>query len=299
MRWGLKRSRLAERIAPACWTLKPRLEATLRDLSIRGDIIKTMHRAMTERGHDVDPSTFALHASNTAEPIIGRLIARGLHDELVGEAYAIVEGVDGRTHHLRFSDLDMTGDAKRGGIVELRSWTDAKGKERLSLATRSDLPLEAQIKARGATWVDRQLIAKEPLVTGHGFGAEVRSAMADRADHLVKEGLARRQGQRLLFARDLINTLRARELTDIAKQIAERTGLEHRPTSEGKRVTGIYRERMTLASGRFAMIDNGMGFELVPWRPAMDQHLGERISGVIKSGGGIELTIGRKRGLGI
>jgi Protein of unknown function (DUF3363) len=207
--------------------------------------------------------------------------------------------LDGRTHHLKFSDLDMAGDAKPGGIVELRSWTDAKGKERLSLATRSDLPLEAQLSARGATWVDRQLIAKEPLVTGHGFGDEVRSAMADRADHLVKEGLSRRQGQRLLFARDLIDTSRARELTDIATQIAERTGIEHRPTSEGKHVTGIYRERMTLASGRFAMIDNGMGFELVPWRPAMDQHLGERISGVIKSGGGIELTIGGKRGLGI
>ena len=27
---------------------------------------------------------------------------------------------------------------------------------------------------------------------------------------------------------------------------------------------GIYRQRVTLASGRFAMIDDGLGFQLVP-----------------------------------
>jgi Protein of unknown function (DUF3363) len=57
--------------------------------------------------------------------VLGRLVARGLHDELKGSAYAIVEGVDGRTHHLRFSDLEMTGDAKSGTIVEARVWTAA------------------------------------------------------------------------------------------------------------------------------------------------------------------------------
>ena len=36
--------------------------------------------------------------------------------------------------------------------------------------------------------------------------------MDRRVDHLVAEGLARRQGQRIVFARDLLNTLRRREL---------------------------------------------------------------------------------------
>ena len=43
----LERLGFAEQIEPGCWTLKPGLEDTLRDLSIRGDIIKTMHRAMS------------------------------------------------------------------------------------------------------------------------------------------------------------------------------------------------------------------------------------------------------------
>src|SRR3546814_3606955 len=70
------------------------------------------------------------------DPVLGRLVERGLHDELAGTAYAIVEGVDGRSHHLRFSDIDMTGDARPGAIVELRSWEDNKGQQRHSLATR-------------------------------------------------------------------------------------------------------------------------------------------------------------------
>ena len=208
----LERLGLAEQVGTARWTLKPGLEQTLRDLSIRGDIIKTMHRAMTGAGHEPDVSGFALHGDDGGDPVLGRLVARGLHDELKGSAYAIVEGVDGRTHHLRFSDLEMTGDARPGAIVEARAYEDADGRKRLSLATRSDFTIEAQITASGATWIDRQLLAREPATGGGGFGAEVREAMDRRVDHLVEEGLARRQGQRVVFARDLLDTLRRREL---------------------------------------------------------------------------------------
>src|SRR3546814_18718189 len=52
----------------------------------------------------------------------------------------------------------MTGDARPGAIVELRSWEDNKGQQRHSLATRSDLPLDQQVTAEGATWLDRHLI---------------------------------------------------------------------------------------------------------------------------------------------
>ena len=141
--------------------LKPGLEPTLRQLGIRGDIIKTMHQAMTGAGREPDVSGFALHGDEPSDPVLGRLVKRGLDDEMKGTAYAIVEGVDGRTHHLRFSDLEMTGDAKPGAIVEARSYEDAKGRKRLSLATRSDLSIEAQVTASGATWIDRQLLARE------------------------------------------------------------------------------------------------------------------------------------------
>ena len=295
----LERLGLAEKIDSASWTLKPGLEQTLRDLGTRGDIIKTMQRALTGAGREPDVSGFALHGEDGGEQVLGRLVARGLHDELRGSAYAIIEGVDGRTHHLRFSDLEMTGDAKPGAIVEARAYEDGTGHPRLSLATRSDFTIEAQITASGATWLDRQLLAREPTTSGGGFGAEVRQAMDRRLDHLVGEGLARRQGQRLVFARNLLDTLRRRELDGAAAKLAAETGLAHRPSAEGEHVTGTYRQRVTLSSGRFAMIDDGLGFQLVPWRPALEQQLGKHVTGTMTPGGSADWSFGRKRGLGI
>lgn len=295
----LERLGLADRLVAAVWELKPGMERTLRDLGDRGDIIKTMHRALAN-GPARSLSDFAVE-STPAEPILGRLADRGLHDELTGEAYAVIDGVDGRIHHLRFLDLDRTGDTPIGGIVETRSWTPRDGSTvRLSLVGRSDLSLTAQVDADGATWLDRLQLAKDraPL-SGNGFGAEVRDALERRAEHLVTEGLAKRQGPRVTFARDLLATLRRRELDAAATRLAADTGLPRRIASEGEAVAGTYRQRLDLASGRFAMIDDGMGFELVPWKPQLERHLGQTVTGTMTPGGGVDWALGRKRGLGI
>jgi hypothetical protein len=205
---------------------------------------------MTDLGREPDVAGFALHGDEADSPVLGRLVERGLHDELRGTAYAIIAGVDARTHHLVFSELEMTGDARPGAIVETRAYDDAGGRKRLSLATRSDLAIEAQISAQGATWIDRQLLAKQSALSSGGFGEEVRNAMDRRVDHLVDQGLARRQGQRVIFACDLINTLRRRELDETASKLSADTGLAHRPSGEGEHVSGIYRQRVTIASGR-------------------------------------------------
>lgn len=295
----LERLGLAEQIAPGCWTLKPGIEDKLRDLAIRGDIIKTMHRAMGGVEREPDVSGFALHGDAPVDAVLGRLVERGLHDELKGSAYAIVEGIDGRTHHIRFTDIEMTGDAAPGAIVEARTYDDAQGRKRLTLATRSDLSIEAQVAAQGATWIDRQLIARDLEISSAGFGIATRDAMERRIDHLVGEGFARRQGQRVIFARDLLNTLRRRDLDAAASRLSAETGLLHRPASEGEHVVGTYRQRLLLASGRFAMIDNGTGFQLVPWRPALERHLGREVSGVATGVGRVTWSLERKIGLGI
>jgi hypothetical protein len=290
----LERFGLAEQIAPGCWTLKPGIEDKLRDLSIRSDIIKTMHRAMGGLDREPDISGFALQGDAPADTVIGRLVERGLHDELKGLAYAIVEGIDGRTHHVRFADIEMTGDAAPGAIVEARAYDDAQGRKHLTLATRSDLIIEAQVTAQGATWLDRQLIAKDSEVSSAGFGIATREAMERRIDHLVGEGLARRQGQRVIFARDLLNTLRRRDLDAAVSRLSIETGLLHRPYSEGEHIAGTYRQRLVLASGRFAMIDDGMGFQLVPWRPALERRLGQEVSGIATARGQVTWSLGRK-----
>ena len=231
------------------------------------------------------------------DPVIGRLVERGLHDELRGSAYAVVAGVDGRSHHLRFADIDMTGDAKPGAIVELRLWDDVEGRQRQALATRSDLPLEAQVDAAGATWLDRQALARQPLQTGGGFGAEVREALERRVDHLVDQGLARRRAGETVFEPDLLGVLRRRDLAAAAAKLAQATGLVHRPAVANDHVAGVYRRRLDLASGRFAMIEDGLGFQLAPWRPALEPHLGRHVMGIVTTSG-VEWSLGRRQGLG-
>jgi hypothetical protein len=63
-------------------------------------------------------------------------------------------------------------------------------------------------------------------------------------------------------------------------------------------VTGVYRRSVQLASGRFAMLDDGIGFSLVPWKPVIEQRLGQTLTAVTR-GGGVSWTFGRQRGPGI
>ena len=126
-----------------------------------------------------------------------------------------------------------------------------------------------------------------------------RQALVRRSDHLVAEGLARRQGQRVTFARDLLATLRNRELDAIAQDLSAQTGLPHHKPNEGEHVVGTFRQRLDLASGRFSMIDDGLGFSLVPWTPQLERHLGQTVTGTMTPGGGIDWSLGRKRGLSL
>lgn len=298
----LEKMGLAAPASPGEWMVGLEAERRLRDLGMRGDIIKTMHRAFVERGQDRGISDFAIETGEEASPIIGRLVDRGLHDELNGEAYAVIDGTDGRAHHVRFRGIEAFAHAPPlGGIVEVRRFGVTEDRRStLVLALRSDLDLKGQIFAPGATWLDRRLVERDPmpLSTG-GFGGEVTEAIKDRAEYLANEGLARRQGQRIIMQRDLLNTLRRRELDSAAAKLSKETGLPYVKSTTGEHVTGTYRQRLTLSSGRFAMIDNGLGFQLVPWSPPLENKLGQGVSGLMRGGGGVDWSFSRTRGLSL
>src|SRR3546814_18756947 len=100
-------------------------------------------------------------------------------------------------------------------------------------------------------------------------------ALDARADHLVDEGLARRQSQRFIFARNLIGTLRQRELDGVIARIAAENGVPHIPSAPGDPVTGIYRRPIPPAFVRFSLMEAGLVLHLVPRRPAPDPTLGQ------------------------
>jgi type IV secretory pathway VirD2 relaxase len=377
----LERMGLARAIGPARWLLAEEAEPSLRELGIRGDIIRTMQRALSAQGQDRSPSDFAIFDAPIAseQTIIGRVIEKGLHDELKGSAYLVLDGVDGLAHYLRVENIDGISEVSEGAVIAVGrahgrrsdqtiarlaaaydgiydperhrtelAHADAANPEALveahvrrlealrrggrhierlldgrwripddyldraraydvrhaaapdiDVRTLSRLPLEAQVAASGATWLDRELVAREkPELAETGFGAEVRTALEQRTERLVDCGLARRRHGQAIFARDLLDTLTRRELADTATQIASQTGLAFRPVEEGDHVSGIYRRRVDLASGRFALIEDGHQFLLVPWRPIVDRQLGREVSGVLR-GGSMSWNLGRERGLGI
>jgi len=293
---------LAAPAGPGEWMVGLEAERSLRDLSMRGDIIKTMHRAFAERGFERGVADYVIDAGSATSPIIGRLVDKGLHDELTGEAYAVIDGTDGRAHHVRFRDTEGLAHAPpTGGIVEVRRFGSADDKRpTLVLANRSDFDLAGQVTAPGATWLDHRLVEREPMpLSMGGFGREVRDAMNARAEHLADAGFASRQGQRIVLQRDLLATLQRRELDAVGAKLSAETGLPLVQATRGENVAGTFRQRLSLTSGRFAMIDNGLGFQLVPWSGSLEKQLGRHVAGVMRDGGGINWELAPKKTLSL
>lgn len=198
-----------------------------------------------------------------------------------------------RSHVLRLEGLRRADIVERieDGIWRVPDDLCERGREHdlklrhgIQVAVPSHLPLARQIDALGATWLDRKLIDGGKKLTGAGFGGEVREAMQARAAYLEREGLAKRQGGQIIVARKLLQALRDREVTATAQAIAAETGLAYQPLGEDGQASGVYRRSVMLASGRYAMLDNGLGFTLVPWRPVLAQRLGESMSVSIENG---------------
>jgi type IV secretory pathway VirD2 relaxase len=160
----------------------------------------------------------------------------------------------------------------------------------------STLPLPQQLGSDGATWLDRDLVAVAPVATRDvGFGHEVQDALARRRQWLVEQELAREEPDRVIYRRDLLTSLRRRELARVAVQLSDEFGLVYAEPRQGEKIEGIYRRRLDLASGRFALIEKSREFTLVPWRPVLERNLGKLVEGTIRRDV-VSWALERKRG---
>ena len=381
----LERMGLASEVEPGRWTVSPRAEPVLRELGERGDIIKTMHRALEREGLADARSIagYVLHRQKVAEPIVGRVLDKGLaSDEMDERVRLVIDGVDGRVHHLEI-DPARAEEVQRGMIVAMgsaqagprasdRNILAIAGKEGIYRPTRhleqavgtverlggdpaayvrshvrrlealrraghveridadqwrvpADLPergqsydlardrttgrirvlsptgLGQQIGHDGATWLDRELVSHQRTVLADdGFGRDVMAALARRRRWLADKGYAADLGDgRVRASRDLVLRLEARDIEREGRALAAERGREWQPAIAGNQVSGQLVGSAQLASGRFAMIDDGLGFSLVPWRPALEQHVGRVVSGVALPGGDVNWSFKRSRGLGL
>jgi type IV secretory pathway VirD2 relaxase len=373
----LERMGLAEETAPGRWQIDTELEAKLRRLGERGDIIKTMHRELAAAGLSRAASSYTIfNPEQSGQRLVGRVVGEGFSDELSERRYLVIDGIDGRTHYVDIGapaandeplvrntivelssrraesrEIDRTiakiaaaqqgayseqlhrefdpqasreyvashvrrlEAMRREGMVDRLpdgSWTVGEDylDRALQLETlyRSRNPVRIAVlswqrfedlpQAMGATWLDRQLLAKTPEALGPtGLGAEVETAPRARRQWLIEQRLARERGGQVLYARDLLRTLEARKLSRTAADISARTGLAHIEVKAGDKLSGVYRRVLTLNSGRYAVIERSLDLALVPWRPVLERARGQMVTGSV-GGEGISWTIGIKRGLG-
>jgi type IV secretory pathway VirD2 relaxase len=365
---------LAEDIGGGRWRLSSEAEATLRSLGERGDIIRTMQRALGEQGMDHSSVGQRIYDPGADEPLTGRVLARGLGDEHRDRHFLIVDALDGRAHYVDIGPGDTVEPLPAGAIVRVAprmvgvresdrtiaavgaanggrysvelhlahepgaseafvaahvrrlealrrplalereadgTWAigeDFVGRveehenrltRRLPVAVEvlSPVPLEGLPEHNGATWLDRALASGEdPPTRDAGFGREVRSALALRRAWLLREGLAAEEQDRFVLRSGAVAALQRRELLHVAAEVARETASEFVQPGEGMRVAGTLRRRIDLASGRFALVDNGREFALVPWRPVLARAIGKPVSGIMREAG-TSWSIGRARSL--
>ncbi len=111
---------LAHEVEKGRWNLRPDMRSTLKALSERGDIIKSIHRAMNKHGIDRQA---VLHNQVLKEAVIGRVIGKGLAgDEMSGRLRLIVDGVDGQVHAVDVGGRTRVGEARIGAIVKIEPY---------------------------------------------------------------------------------------------------------------------------------------------------------------------------------
>src|SRR5690606_21713808 len=115
----LEKMGLATEHAPGVWELSKDMEPALRELGERGDIIRTIQKALGPQGGERDPMSFQIHDGAPETPIVGRVVDKHLSDELGENLTIVVDGIDGRTHHIADIAPERLGDARIGSVVQI------------------------------------------------------------------------------------------------------------------------------------------------------------------------------------
>jgi hypothetical protein len=185
-------------------------------------------------------------------------------------------------------------------LVNRAAAHDAGHDRQASVRVLSPVDLGKQIGSDGATWLDRRLIHGETAdLASVGFGQQVREAMDQRREHHIEQGDASRSRDgRIFYRRNLLATLREREVARVGAEIAASKALPFRAVTDGENVSGKFTGTVRITSGKFAIVEKAHEFTLVPWRPVIDRQLGREVMGVVQ-GGSVSWQLGRQRGLGL
>jgi type IV secretory pathway VirD2 relaxase len=296
----LERLGLAEERRPGVWALDAGLETKLRQLGERADTYRMMERALKQAGIERGgPQLAVFERGRRVAPVIGKVVAVGLVDEITDRQYVIVDGADGRVHYAELGRLRPDETPARGMIVSLVS-DRLEGKPRSTprLTMLSPVELERLPGYDGPTWLDRAVTAKERIVAAPtGFGAELSQALDARRRWLNDRQLAQlKPSGELVPKPQMIATLQQRERAHLAETLSRQLNADYIPNEPGSRVSGVYERSVSTPSGRLAVIRREDTFKLARWSAALEQMRGQMVIGAVGPQR-VTWTLDRGRGL--
>jgi hypothetical protein len=172
--------------------------------------------------------------------------------------------------------------ADRASAYEARRHRD----QPVEVETLSSRPIDQLPSVDAATWVDRELASKTPLlVRDSGFGRDVRAAMAGRRQWLIARQLADLENGQVQLRETTLAVLQRRELLRVAGDLSGDLGKPFAEARTGSKVEGRIVRPVDLVSGRFAIVENSKEFTLVPWRPVLENKLGRTATGIVRADG--------------
>jgi type IV secretory pathway VirD2 relaxase len=296
----LERLGLAEERRPGVWVLDADLETKLRQLGERADTYRMMERALKQAGIERGgPQLAVFERGRRTAPVIGKVIAVGLVDEITDRQYVIVDGTDGRVHYAELGRLRPDETPARGMIVSLVS-DRLEGKPRSTprLIVLSPVELDRLPGYDGPTWLDRAVTSKEQISAGPiGFGAALSQALDERRRWLSDRQLTElKPSGEMVPKPQMYTTLQQRERTHVAEALSRQLNATYMPNEPGSRVSGVYERSVSTPSGKLAVIRRDDTFKLAPWNAALDQMRGRAVIGTVGSQR-VAWTLDRGRGL--
>lgn len=250
---ALERMDFAEQVSPGVWRLADNLEATLRDLGERGDIIRTMSRAVSRRGREANPETFVIDAAGEpSTPKAGRVIDKRLTDELGDRVGLVVDGIDGRVRHVEV-DGDTAVEIRIGAVVETGIRPASRPADRTIAALAEDgvyrpsdhrqRLISGEMKLPPGASADdlveahvRRLEALRRAGVVERWSEEAWSIPKDFAARAEAFEQGRRSQVRLLSAFDLESQIRSDGATWLDRQLVGGERLEAAPQGFGSEV---------------------------------------------------------------
>jgi hypothetical protein len=217
----------------------------------RGDIIRMMQRELSRRKLEGERPDRVI-AADLEAPLVGRLLSRGLSDELHDRHFLILDGVDGRVHYIDIGQGDAVEPLAEGATVRVTP--------RVATVRASDRTIaEVAASNDGVYSVDRHLRhdprASQDFAERHVRRLEALRRAGTGVDRLP-DGSWRIAGDHL----DRVATHEARMVRarPVEVETLSRTAVERLPTIDAP----TWLDREQVSDARIAVRDAGFGAEV-------------------------------------